>query len=146
MELIDLKNFAIIFLPQATSLIWLSVLFKSLMVILSLALILRPEFVLPWLCLHWETLIMLLSQIPLTFFQTKKGIIPFIARTLQLLLCWLGDFTIIWEIFHWMIPLKSVLLQLILNFVRINVYFSQHKYQVKPHPSLQLFQQLVLLP
>ena len=53
----------------------------------SLALILRPEFVLPWLCLHWETLIMLLSQIPLTFFQTKKGIIPFIARTLQLLLC-----------------------------------------------------------
>ena len=32
--------------------------------------LLRPVFILQWLSLHWEILIMLLSQFPMTFCQT----------------------------------------------------------------------------
>ena len=43
-------------------------------------------FVLQLLFLHWEILIMLLSQFPLTFNQTQKGIPCFIAYFITIVL------------------------------------------------------------
>ena len=37
-------------------------------------------FVLQWLSFHWEILIMLFSQFPLTFRQTHNGMLHFIAK------------------------------------------------------------------
>ena len=56
---------------------------------------------------------------------------------------------IIWEMFHGTITLNSVLVLLLVNFVKwvqfgIDVYIAHWKYQVKPHPHG--FQLLVLLP
>ena len=74
-ELIDLVNSVIIFLSQMTLLRWLTFLLGSQTVILIVLLfwiylfLLMLVFVLQWLSLHWETLIMLLSQFPLTFHQ-----------------------------------------------------------------------------
>ena len=42
-------------------------------------LLLILAFILQWPSLHWEILFMLLSQFPLTFHQTQKGISHFIA-------------------------------------------------------------------
>ena len=58
-------------------------------------------------------------------------------------------FVIIWEMFHWRISLKSVLLLLLVNFVsgfrlELMYYIPCHRYQVKSH-YLHGFQQLVLL-
>ena len=47
--------------------------------ILDLFLFLTLVFVLQWLSLHWEILIMLLSQFPLTVYQIHNGIPRFIA-------------------------------------------------------------------
>ena len=44
-----------------------------------LDLFLTLVFVLQWLSLHWEILIMLLSQFPLTFYQVHNEMSPFIA-------------------------------------------------------------------
>ena len=72
-ELIDLVNSVITFLPQMTLLRWLTFLLGSQTVILIVLLfwiyffLLMLVFVLQWLSLHWEILIMLLSQFPLTF-------------------------------------------------------------------------------
>ena len=46
-------------------------------------------FVLQWLSLHWEIMIMLLPQFPLTFDQIVSGI-PVSLHSLWLVLCWLG--------------------------------------------------------
>ena len=72
-ELIDLVNSVITFLSQMTLLRWLTLLLGSQTVILIVLLfwiyffLLTLVFILRWLSLHWEILIMLLSQFPLIF-------------------------------------------------------------------------------
>ena len=72
-ELIYLVNSVIIFLSQMTFLRWLTFLLRWQTMILIVQLfqisffLLTLVFVLQWLSLHWEILIMLLSQFPLTF-------------------------------------------------------------------------------
>ena len=76
-ELIDLLNSVTFFLSQMTLLRWLTFLLGSPTVILTVLLfwiyfvLLTLVFVLQWLSFHWEILIMLLSQFPLTFIFTK---------------------------------------------------------------------------
>ena len=84
-ELIDLVNSAIIFLSQMTLLRWLTFLLGSQTVILIVLLfwisffLLTLVFVLQRLSLHWEILIMLLSQFPLIFHQIHNGMPHFIT-------------------------------------------------------------------
>ena len=72
-QLIDLVNSVIIFISQMTLLRWSTFLQGSQTVILIVPLfwiyffLLTPVFFLQWLSLHWEILIMFLSQFPLTF-------------------------------------------------------------------------------
>ena len=76
-ELIDLLNSITFFLSQMTLLRWLTFLLGCPIVILTVLLfwiyfaLLTLVFVLQWLSFHWEILIMLLSQFPLTFIFTK---------------------------------------------------------------------------
>ena len=83
-ELIDLVSSVIIFLSQMTLLRSLTFLLGSQTVILTVLLfwiyffLLTLVFVLQWLSLHWEILIMLLSQFPLTFQLIYNGIPHFI--------------------------------------------------------------------
>ena len=83
-ELIELVNSVIIFLSQLTLLKGLTFLDGSQTVILIVLLfstyfsLLLIVFVLQWLFLHWEILIML-SQFALTFHQIHKGIPCFIT-------------------------------------------------------------------
>ena len=78
-ELMDLVNSAIISPSQMTLVRWLTFLFRSQTVILIILLfwiyflLLMLVFVLQWLSLHWEIMIMLLSQFPLTFQQFITG-------------------------------------------------------------------------
>ena len=48
--------------------------------------LLIPLFVLQWLSLYWEILIMFLSEFPLTFRQNQNGMPCFIAKLLTILL------------------------------------------------------------
>ena len=79
-ELIDLVNSVIIFLSQLTLLRWLTFLLGSETVILTVLLfwiylfLLTLIFVLQWLSLHWEILIMLLTQFLLTFYHIHNWI------------------------------------------------------------------------
>ena len=61
------------------------------------------------------------------------------SHNLWLILCWLGVFVIIWEMFHGRISLNLVLLLLLVNFVswfRLELMYIPHrKYQLKPHSS-----------
>ena len=72
-ELIDLVNSVIIFLSQMTLLRWLNFLLGSQTVILIVLLswiyflLLTLVFVLQWVSVHWEILIMLFSRFQLTF-------------------------------------------------------------------------------
>ena len=74
-----------IFSSQMTLLRWLTFPLESLTVILTVLFfrisffLLMVVFVLQWLSLLWEILIMLLSQFPLTFCQTQKGMPRLIA-------------------------------------------------------------------
>ena len=87
-ELIDLVNSVIIFLSQMTLLRWLTFLLGFQTVILIVLLfwiyffLLTLVFVLQWLSLYWEILIMLLCQFPLTFHQIHDGMPCFIAHIL----------------------------------------------------------------
>ena len=78
-ELIDMVNFVMFFLPQMTLLRWLTFLLGSKTVILIVLLfwiyffLLTLVFVPQWLSLHWEILITLLSQFPLTFHPIHNG-------------------------------------------------------------------------
>ena len=74
-------------------------------------------FVLQWLSLHREILIMLLSQFPSTFHQIPNGMLRFIAKLMTILVLIGTIFMILWEMFHGRISLNSVLLLLIVNFV-----------------------------
>ena len=84
MELIDLVNSVIIFLSQMTWLRWLSFLLRSQTVILidcsfGFLSFLKLVFVLQWLSLHWEILIILLCHFPLTFHQFYNRMSCFIT-------------------------------------------------------------------
>ena len=84
-KMIDLVNFVIIFLSQTTLLRWLTFLLRSQTVILTILpfwnyFFLRAlVFVLQWLSLHWEILIMLLSQSPLNSHHIHNRMPHFIA-------------------------------------------------------------------
>ena len=84
-ELIDLVNSVIISLSQMTLLRWLPFLLGHQTVILTFRLfwiylfLLTLVFVLKWLSLNWNILIMLLSQFPLTFHHIHNGMLCFIA-------------------------------------------------------------------
>ena len=84
--LMNLVNSAIIFLLQMTLLRSLTFLLGSQTVILIILLfwiyflLLMLVFVLQWLSLHWEILIMLLSQFPLTFQLIHNGMPSFWLR------------------------------------------------------------------
>ena len=70
---------------------WLTFLLRSLTVTLKVFLfwiylfLLTLVFVLQWLSLHWEILIILLSQFPLTFPQTQNRMSCFIAYLMTIL-------------------------------------------------------------
>ena len=81
-------------------------------------------FILQWLSVHWEILIMLLSQFPLTFHQIHNGMPCFIAYFMIILVLIGTVFVIIWETLcdhlrdlHGRISLNSLLL-LLVNFVK----------------------------
>ena len=69
--------------------------------------------------LPWEVLIMLLSQLPLTFLQTKNGD-AFIAQLMIILMLFGTVFVIIWDMFCERISFNSVLLLLVLNFMSVS--------------------------
>ena len=74
--------------------------------------LLTVVFVLKWLLLHWEILIMLLPQFPLTLHQAQNGMLRLLMTTLVLI----GTVLVmIWEMFHGKISLNWVLLLLLLN-------------------------------
>ena len=155
-ELIDLVNSVIIFLSQMTLLRWLTFLLGSQTVILIVLLfwiyffLLTLVFVLQWLSLHWEILIMLLSQFPLTFHQIHNGMPRFIAWLMTILVQIGTVFVIIWEMSLGRISLNSLLLLLQVNFVngfRLDLMYISLIESVRynlDHPHG--FQLLVLLP
>ena len=77
LELIDLVNSVIIFVPQTTLLRWLTFLLGSQTVILTVLLfwiylfLLMLVFILQWVSLLWGNLTMLLSQFLLTFHHSQ---------------------------------------------------------------------------
>ena len=85
LELINLVNTVLIFLSQKTLLRWLTFLLGSQTVILIVLLfwifffLLTLVFVLQWLSLYSEILIMFLSQFPLTFQLIHNRLSHFIA-------------------------------------------------------------------
>ena len=79
--------------------------------------LLMQVFVLQWLSLYWEILIILLSQFPLTFHHIHNRMPYFIALLMTILLLIGTVFMIIREMFHGRISLNSMLLLLPLNFV-----------------------------
>ena len=109
-----------------TSLRWLTFLLRFLTVTLTVSALLDLflssdasicSTMVPWLSLHWEVLIMLSSQFPLTFHQTQNKI-PHSTSVLMTILVLIGIiFVIIWDMFHGKISLNSVLLLLLVNFV-----------------------------
>ena len=122
-ELINLVNSVIIFLSQMTLLRCLTFLRGSQTVILIVLLfwtyffLLTLVFVLQCLCLHWEILIMLLSQFPFTFHQIHNRMPHFISVSLWLFSCWLR--WPLWSFERRSIggSLNSVLLLLLVSFV-----------------------------
>ena len=135
-------------LTQLTLLRWLTFLLGSQAVILAVLLfwiyffLLMLLFVLQWLSLHWEILIMLLAHFQSTFHQTHNRMPCFIALLMTILVLIGTDFMIISEMFHGRISLNLMVLLLLVNFVSgfglegiYNVYIPHRKYQVKRHSS-----------
>ena len=92
--------------------------------------LLMLEFVLQWLSLYWEILIMSLSQFLLTFHHIYN------------------IFLIIWEIIHGRMSLNSVLLLLLVNFMgefRLELISLIESIR-SSLTHLHGFQQIVLLP
>ena len=79
--------------------------------------VLTLVFILQWLTLHWEILILFLSQSPLTFRQTPNGMPNFNVKRMTILLLIGTVFVIISEAFHGRISLNSVLLLLSVHFL-----------------------------
>ena len=147
-ELKDLVNSVIIFLYQMTLPRWLTFLLGSQTVILTVQpfwvyfFLLTLALSLQWLSLHWEILIMLLSQFPLTFHHILNGMPCFITLLMTILVLIGMVFMIIWEMFHGRISLNSVLLlsataSEFCEWVQVgnDVYIPHPKYQVKLHSS-----------
>ena len=98
-------------------------------------------FVLQWLSLHWEILIMSLSHqfhwLPIIFTTGSQVS----SHNLWLFLCWLGQSSWSFNRCSMRISLTSVLLLLPVNFVSrislelMQLYILHRKYQVKPHSS-----------
>ena len=84
-ELIDLVNTVKIFISQMALPRWSTFLLRFQTVILTVLLfwiyffLLTLVFVLQWLSLHWEIMIILLSQFLLAFHQIHNGMPRFIA-------------------------------------------------------------------
>ena len=107
-------------------------------------------FFLQWFSLHYEILIVLLSQFQLPFLQTQKCMTSFITWLMTTLELIGTVFVIIWEMFHGRISLNSVLLLLLVSFVSRFWLESMYIYLVVSINSslthLHSFQLLVLLP
>ena len=103
-----------------------------------------------WFSFHWETLIVFLSQFPLTFHHIHNEIPNFIALLMTILVLIGMVFVIIWEIFHGRISLNSVLLLLLVNFAsgsRLELLYISLIEGIGPSfTHLHGFQQLVLQP
>ena len=104
-ELVDLVNFVIIFLSQMTLLRWLTFQFRLQTVILIAVVFWIYFFLDTSICstmtsLHWEILIMLLSQFSLTFYHIHNGMPHFIALLMTILMLIGKVFMIIWEMFN----------------------------------------------
>ena len=102
--------------------------------------LLKLLFVQQWFSLHWEILIILLSQFPLTFQHIHNRMPCFIALLMTILVLIGMVFVIIWEMFHGGISLSLVLLFLLVNFWvgsgwNSYIYIPHRKYQVKSHSS-----------
>ena len=150
-KLLNLLNSVIIFLFQMTLLRWLTFLLGSQTEILIVLLfwiyifLLTLVFVLQWLFLHWEILIMLLSQPPLTFHQIHNRTPHFTAQLMTIF-----D----WDGFHDHlrdVTSKDMLLLLLLvNFVSVFMldlmYISLIENIRSCHTHLHAFWLLVLLP
>ena len=97
---LNLVNSVIIFLSQMVLLRCLTFLLASLTVIFTVlhfliyTSLLTLAFVLQWLSLNWEILIML-SQSPFTFCQSQKGLLLFIAQLKTILVVFRMFFVII---------------------------------------------------
>ena len=134
-----------------TLLRWLFFLLRFLTVTLTVLLfLLTLVFFLQWFSLHYEILIVLLSQFQLPFLQTQKCMTRFITWLMTTLELIGTVFVIIWEMFHGRISLNSVLLLLLVNFVSRFWLESMYIYLVVSINSslthLHSFQLLVLLP
>ena len=118
-----LINPSAMFLSQMTLLRWLAFLLGSQTVILTVLIfwvyvfLLKLAFVLQWLSLNWEILIILLSQFPLTFHRIHNGMPRFTALLMVILVLIGTVFEIIWKMSHGRIYLNLVLLLLLVNFV-----------------------------
>ena len=155
MELIYLVNSVIIFLSQMTLLRWLTFLLGSLTVALTILLfwifffLLMLIFVLQWFSLHWQILIMFLSEFPLIFHETQNGMYYFITLLMTILMLIRMVFVMIWEMFHGRISLNSVLLLLLVNFVigfGLELMYISLIVSIRSNLThLHGFQQLVLL-
>ena len=89
--------------------------------------LLKWIFVLQWLSLHLEILV-ILSQFPLTFHEIHNGMPRFITWLMTILVLIGMVFVIIWEMLHERMSLNLVLLLLLVNFMsgfRLAVYPSQ---------------------
>ena len=135
-----------------TLLRWLRFLFGSphspaLLIYLFLLMLV---FVLQWLSLHWEILIMLRSQFPLTFHHSHNGMPCFNALLLTIPVLIETVFLIIWEMFHAKISLNSELLLLLVNFasgLRLGLMYVPLIESIRSSAThLHGFQVLVLLP
>ena len=107
-------------------------------------------FVLQRLSLHWEIVIRLLAQFPLTFDHIRNRMPCFIAELMTIFVLIGMVFVTISEIFQGGISLNSVLLLLLFNFVSgfrlelINLSLIQNIRSSFTH--LHAFQLLLLLP
>ena len=107
-------------------------------------------FVLKRPSLHWEILIMLLSQFPFSFHHIHNGMPHFIALLITILVVIGMVFVIIWEMLHGRISLNSVLLLLVGNCLRGFKFELMYISLIESIRSLLThlhdFQLLVLLP
>ena len=154
-ELIDLVNSVTVFLPQTSLLRWLTFLIGPqtviLMVLFFWIYLSLPTliFVQQRLSLHWEILIMLLSQFPLTFHHSQRDA-RFTTELITILVLISLVFVIILKMFHGRISLKSVLRLLLMNFVsglRLELMYVSLIETIRSSLNhLHGYQLLVLLP
>ena len=133
-----------------TLLRWLTFLLGSVLLFWIPFLFLMLVFVLHWLSLYREILVILFCQCPLTFHHIHNGMLHFLALLMTILVLIGMVFVIISEMFHGSISLYSVLLLLLVNFVsgfRLELTHIFLKESIRSSLTyLHGFQMLVLLP